>query len=98
MLVGLAVLTAVGLRVFFSRQAEIGSPLTLCPDSPANCPAYEVATRAAVLDELHAIFAGAGACAVVAAVLALVLLTPRIDVHDHAEVHDHGEGGVKRGR
>jgi ABC-type amino acid transport system permease subunit len=92
MLVGLALLTAIGLRVFYSRQADIGSPLTLCPDSPADCPAYEVATQAALLDELQAIFAGAGVCAVVAAVLALALLTARI------EVLDHDVGGVKRGR
>ena len=99
MLVGLAALTGVGLRVFYSRQAEIGSPLTLCPDSPVDCPAYEVASRAALLDELHAIFAGAGLCAAVAAVLALTLLRPAEDVHDHEEVHDHeGGGGVKRGR
>ena len=77
MLVGLSVLTAVGLRVFYARQAEIGSPLTLCPDSPADCPAYDIATRAAVLDELHAIFAGAGVCALAAAALALALL--RVD-------------------
>ncbi|HZI96001.1 MAG TPA: MFS transporter, partial [Actinomycetales bacterium] len=86
MLVGLALLTAVGLRVFYARQAEIGSPLTLCPGSPADCPAYEIASRAALLDELHAIFAGAGACALVAAVLAAVLLAPGNDVLDHAGV------------
>jgi hypothetical protein len=74
MLVGLSVLTAVGLRVFYREQARIGSPLTLCPDSPADCPAYEVATRAAVLVELHAVFWGAAACAAVAAVLAATLL------------------------
>lgn len=77
MLVGLSVLTAVGLRVFYARQEEIGSPLAICPDSPTDCPAYEDATRAALLDELHAIFAGAGACALLAAVLAVTLLRPR---------------------
>lgn len=74
MLVGLSVLTAVGLRVFYARQQEIGSPLAICPDSPTDCPAYADATQAALLDELHAIFAGAGACALVAAVLAVTLL------------------------
>lgn len=74
MLVGLSVLTAVGLRVFYARQQEIGSPLTICPDSPTDCPAYTEATRAALLEELHAIFAGAGACALLAAVLAVTLL------------------------
>lgn len=74
MLLGLSVLTAIGLRVFYAQQARIGTPLTLCPDSPGDCPAYELATRAALLDELSAVFWGAGACAAVAAVLALVLL------------------------
>jgi MFS family permease len=74
MLVGLSVLTAVGLRVFYREQARIGSPLTLCPDSPGDCPAYEAATRAAVLVELHAVFWGAAGCAAVAAVLSLALL------------------------
>ncbi|CAN5208118.1 hypothetical protein BH20ACT5_BH20ACT5_09150 [soil metagenome] len=74
MLVGVSVLTAVGLRQFYAEQQRIGSPLTLCPDSPADCPAYEVATRAAVLGQLHTIFLGAAVCAAIAGVLALALL------------------------
>ena len=86
MLVGLSVLTAVGLRVFYAAQAQIGSPLTLCPDSPTDCPVYTEATRTALLDQLHAIFAGAGACALVAALLAVALLG-----------HGHGHGRVSTG-
>ena len=74
MLAGLSVLTAVGLRVFYREQARIGTVLDVCPTSPTNCPAYTDATHAALLSELHAIFAGAGACAAVAAVVALLLL------------------------
>jgi MFS family permease len=74
MLVGLSVLTAVGLRIFAAEQARIGSPLVLCPRTPGDCPAYRAATRTALLSELHAIFWGAAACAAVAAVLAAVLL------------------------
>jgi MFS family permease len=77
MLVGLSLLTAVGLRVFFARQAAIGSPLTLCPATPLDCPAYVSAVKASALDELRAIFAGGAGCAVVAAVLCLVLLRTR---------------------
>src|SRR3712207_7578696 len=40
MLVGLSVLTAVGLRVFEARQAALPSPFALCPSSPTDCPAY----------------------------------------------------------
>ena len=76
MLVGLSALTAVGLRVFYAKQRDIGSPLTLCPTSPGDCPRYEAATAAALLDELHAIFWGAGLCAAIAALLALTLLAP----------------------
>jgi MFS family permease len=74
MLVGLSVLTAVGMRVFYRAQGRIGTVIDVCPTSPANCPAYTDATHAALLSELHAIFAGAAVCAAVAAVLALLLL------------------------
>jgi MFS family permease len=82
MLVGLSVLTAVGIRVFYDAQARIGTPLTLCPTTPTDCPAYETATRAALLDELHTIFAGAAACALLAAVLCAVLLRPPKEPHE----------------
>lgn len=74
MLAGLSALTAIGLRFFYREQARIGSPFELCPQTPTNCPAYETATKAALLSELHAIFAGAAACAALAAVLAVLLL------------------------
>lgn len=77
MLVGISVLTAVGLRVFYAEQRAIGTPLTLCPASPGDCPAYEEATRAALLSELHAIFWGASACAGLAALAALALVATR---------------------
>jgi hypothetical protein len=77
MLVGLSLLTAVGLRVFYARQARIGTPLTLCPDNPLDCPAYLAATRASALDELRAIFAGGAGCALAAAVLCALVLTAR---------------------
>lgn len=77
MLVGLAVLTAVGLRIFYAEQTRIGSPLALCPRTPGDCPVYEQATRAALVSELHAIFLGAALCSLVGAGLAALLLRPR---------------------
>jgi hypothetical protein len=74
MLVGLSLLTAVALRRFTAEVEAIGSPLTLCPATPADCPAYEAATHAAVLTQLHTVFAGAAVAAGLAAVAALVLL------------------------
>lgn len=74
MLAGLSALTALGLRIFYREQARIGSPFTLCPQTPTDCPEYTSATKAALIGELHAIFAGAAGCAAVAAVLAVLLL------------------------
>jgi MFS family permease len=74
MLVGLSLLTAVALRRFTAAVAAIGSPVRLCPQTPADCPAYDRATDAAVLTQLHTVFAGAAIAAGLAAVAALVLL------------------------
>ncbi|MGY1603056.1 MFS transporter [Geodermatophilus sp. SYSU D00815] len=74
MLVGLSLLTAVALRRFTAEVAAIGSPVELCPRTPADCPAYDAATDAAVLTQLHTVFAGAAVAAALAAVAALVLL------------------------
>ncbi|NEK60285.1 MFS transporter [Geodermatophilus sabuli] len=74
MLVGLSLLTAVALRRFTAEVAAIGSPLTLCPRTPADCPAYDAATDAAVLTQLQTVFAGAAVAAALAAVAALLLL------------------------
>jgi hypothetical protein len=74
MLVGLSLLTAVALRRFTEAVAAIGSPVRLCPETPADCPAYVRATDAAVLTQLHTVFAGAAIAAGLAAVAALVLL------------------------
>ncbi|SDC94780.1 Major Facilitator Superfamily protein [Geodermatophilus telluris] len=77
MLVGLSLLTAVALRRFTAEVEAIGSPLTVCPASPADCPAYDAATDAAVLTQLHTVFAGAAVAAALAAAAALVLLRER---------------------
>ncbi len=74
MLVGLSALTAIGLHRFFAEQARIPGPETLCPDSPAQCPAYTDALLDAALVQLHTIFAGAAVCAAVAGLLALLTL------------------------
>lgn len=74
MLAGLSVLTAVGLRRFYSVQAMLPQPTTLCPTTPLHCPAYDALVTGAVVDELHVIFLGAAACAVAGALLAVALL------------------------
>jgi ribulose-phosphate 3-epimerase len=47
-----------------------GAGVALCPATPADCPAYVAATRASVVGELQAVFAGA----VVALALAVVVV------------------------
>jgi len=74
MLVGLSLLTAVALRRFTAEIAGIDPPFELCPQTPADCPAYDAATDAAILTQLHTVFAGAALAAGLAAVAALVLL------------------------
>ena len=77
MLVGLALLTAVALRRFTAEVAAIDSPFQLSPQSPTDCAPYERATDAAVLTQLHTVFAGAAIAAALAAVAALLLLRTR---------------------
>jgi MFS family permease len=74
MLSGLSLLTAVALRRFTAEVNAIGTPFELCPDSPADCPAYDAATDAAVLTQLHTVFAGAAIAGSLAAIAALLLL------------------------
>jgi predicted MFS family arabinose efflux permease len=74
MLCGLSLLTAVALRRFTAAVDAIGTPFQLCPDTPADCPRYDAATNAAVLTQLHTVFAGAAIAAGLAAIAALLLL------------------------
>ena len=64
----------MALRRFTAEVAAIGTPFELCPASPADCPAYDAATDAAILTQLHTVFAGAAIAAGLAAVAALLLL------------------------
>src|SRR5829696_6505821 len=74
MLAGLSLLTAVALRRFTIVVEAIGTPFELCPDTPADCAAFDAATDAAVLTQLHTVFAGAAVAAGVAGLIALFLL------------------------
>jgi len=89
MLVGISALTTIGLARFYAVQASIPSPTRLCPEHPATCRPYISLLREAGLTQLHTVFAGAAACALVAAVLGLVLLRG----HDAAR----GLSGIRTG-
>jgi MFS family permease len=77
MLVGISILTAVSLHVFYTTTATLPAPQTLCPASPLNCAAYQHEVTGAIVTELRTVFLGAGACAAVAAVFAALLLRGR---------------------
>ena len=74
MLVGLSVLTAVGLHAYYGAQSHIASPIALCPKTPASCAAYDALVKHAIVDELHAVFLGAAVCAGIASALSATLL------------------------
>ena len=74
MLVGVSLLTAIGLQQFFAAAAKLPAPSTLCPKTPLSCPAYNALIEGAVVRELDAVFLGAAVCAAVAALLAVALL------------------------
>ena len=74
MLSGLSLLTAVALRRFTAEVDAIGTPFDLCPDSPADCAPYDAGVDAAILTQLHTVFAGAAIAAGLAALAALLLL------------------------
>ena len=77
MLVGISILTAVSLHVFYTTAATLPLPQSLCPSSPLNCPAYERDVTGAIVTELRTVFFGAGLCAAAAAILAACLLRSR---------------------
>jgi MFS family permease len=74
MLVGISILTAVSLHIFYTTASAFPSPAALCPTSPLNCAPYERDVTAAIVTELRSVFLGAALCAGLAAVLAAALL------------------------
>jgi MFS family permease len=90
MLLGISALTTIGLHAFYSASADIPPAADLCHGAATACQAYKDAVRDAGITQLHAVFVGAGTCAVAAAVLAGGLLRPttarvRSDAGDRAD-------------
>ncbi len=77
MLVGISILTAVSLHIFYTTAATFPLPQVLCPTSPLNCPGYEQDVTNAIVTELRTVFLGAALCAGLAAVFAATLLRGR---------------------
>ena len=72
MLVGISALTTIGLRRYYAVETDIPSPDQVCRGGHTRCAAYDRLIEQAGIEQLHAIFLGAGVCAVVAGVVALV--------------------------
>ncbi|MDQ4084485.1 MAG: MFS transporter [Actinomycetota bacterium] len=89
MLVGISALTTIGLARFYAVESTIPPPTRLCPRTPTDCDRYVDLLRDAGLTQLHTVFAGAAGCALVAAVLAVLLLRG----HDAAR----GLSGIRTG-
>lgn len=79
MLLGISALTTIGLRAFYSASDKIPPVADLCGAGATLCDSYQDAVRDAGITQLHAVFVGAAASALIAAVLALVLLRPSRD-------------------
>jgi MFS family permease len=77
MLVGISILTAISLHIFYTTAATFPAPQVLCPTSPLNCPGYEQEVTNAIVTELRTVFLGAALCAGLAAVFAAALLRGR---------------------
>ncbi len=79
MLVGISALTTIGLRRYYAVQVDLPAPTDVCA-SGTQCSAYTRAPQGGrARAQLQTVFVGAAVCAVVAAVLALLLLVSRAE-------------------
>ncbi|MFZ2504439.1 MAG: MFS transporter [Nocardioides sp.] len=72
MLVGISALTTIGLRRYYAEQRVILPVREVC-DGKSRCPEFTRLLKEAGIVQEHAVFLGAAGCAVIAALLALVL-------------------------
>ncbi|MET0468598.1 MAG: MFS transporter [Aeromicrobium sp.] len=79
MLLGISALTTIGLRAFYDASDKIPPVSEVCGADATLCQAYKDLVLDAGITQLHAVFVGAAVCAVIAAVLAVVLLRPSAD-------------------
>ncbi|MDP3890704.1 MFS transporter [Nocardioides sp.] len=72
MLVGISALTTIGLRRYYAEQSDLPSVREVC-DGASRCEAFTVLLKQAGIAQEQAVFQGAAICAVLGALLALVL-------------------------
>lgn len=72
-LVGISVLTTIGLRRYFAEQSDLPEPMEVCGQGDSRCAEFSRILQDAGLVQLHTIFLGAAACCVVAGLVALAV-------------------------
>ena len=72
MLIGISALTTIGLRRYYAEQRAVPPVQDVC-DGKSRCKEFSDLLRVAGIAQEHTVFWGAAGCAVIAAVLALVL-------------------------
>ncbi|MCP3424084.1 MFS transporter [Nocardioides pinisoli] len=72
-LVGISVLTTIGLRRYFAAQADLPEPMDVCGPGDSRCAEFSRILQDAGLVQLQTIFLGAAACCVAAGLVALVV-------------------------
>ncbi|HEY3530893.1 MAG TPA: MFS transporter [Nocardioides sp.] len=73
MLVGVSALTTIGLRRYYARAGDLPPPLQVCGGTTTRCDAFDRLLQQAGIAQEQTVFAGAAVCALLAAVLAVVL-------------------------
>jgi len=72
-LVGISVLTTIGLRRYYAVERGLPAPGEVCPGGRTRCAEWTLILREAGLSQLHTIFVGAAVSCVVAGLVALVV-------------------------
>lgn len=71
MLVGISALTTIGLRRYYAVSADVPPPADVCGNGLTRCDEYTHLLKLAGVEQLQAIFLGAGVAVTIAGVLAL---------------------------
>lgn len=72
-LVGISVLTTLGLRRYFAEQADLPEPMEVCGQGDSRCPEFSRILQDAGIVQLQTIFLGAAVCCVIAGLVALAV-------------------------
>jgi MFS family permease len=72
-LVGISILTTIGLHRFYAERNGLPDPQDVCPHGRSRCAEFTDLLQRTGLVELHTIFVGAAVCCVIAGLIALVV-------------------------